>query len=110
MKTITDWLRKRREQRQWVEETLVAAALREQPDQSGYPLAVKTGLGSGRILVVLARMETDGRVTSRWADEPKPRRRLYRLARATGGVVSPGVRYWVGERGPEWVGTVEESA
>lgn len=74
------WWRVRRARNRWIEEALVAAALREQPDLSGYPLAKRTGIGTGQIYVVLARMESDGRVTSRWADGPPPRRRLYRLS------------------------------
>lgn len=80
MDSPLSWWRKRRAHRRRVEESLVAAALRERPDLSAYPLAQRTGIGSGQIYVVLARMEGDGRVVSRWADGPEPRRRLYRLA------------------------------
>ena len=74
------WWRARRARRRWIEEALVAAALRERPDLSGWPLMERTGLRGAGIYAVLARMESDGRVTSRWADGPYPRRRLYRLA------------------------------
>lgn len=75
------WWKRRQDRRRWVAETLITAALRERPDQSGYPLARRTGLGSGRLYTALARMETDGRITGRWAPTigPDPRRRTYRL-------------------------------
>lgn len=59
----------------------MAAALTERPNQSGFPLAKKTGIRVGRIYVVLARMEIAGRVESFWAKGPlRDRTRLYRLA------------------------------
>lgn len=75
------WWRARQDRRRWVAETLITAALREQPDQSGYPLTRRTGLPSGRLYTALARMEDDGRVTASWVPTigPYPRRRAYRL-------------------------------
>lgn len=38
-------------------------------------------LSPGRAHVALARLEREGRVVSRWADGPYPRRRLYAIVR-----------------------------
>jgi hypothetical protein len=38
-------------------------------------------LTPGRAHVALARLEREGRVVSRWADGPYPRRRLYAIPR-----------------------------
>lgn len=80
MPSLFAWLRARRASRRTREERLVIDVLRRTPDLSGWPLAQASGLGAGQIYVVLARLERDGRVVSRWQDGPYPRRRLYRLA------------------------------
>lgn len=54
--------------------------LANHPDSGGYDICKGAGLSSGSLYPELARLEQDGRVTSRWADGPEPRRRLYRLA------------------------------
>jgi DNA-binding PadR family transcriptional regulator len=71
---------RRQARRRWVAETLILAALREQPGLSGWPLMERTGMSGGRVYATLARLERDGAVTSGWIDGPYPRRRLYRLA------------------------------
>jgi DNA-binding PadR family transcriptional regulator len=48
---------------------------------SAAQLSKETGFGSGTLYPHLARLERDGFITSGWADEPYPRRRLYRIAR-----------------------------
>lgn len=60
------------------QEARVLEMLARYPDLNAGPLARLTGIGTAQISVVLARLEQAGRVTSRWADEPYPRRRLYR--------------------------------
>jgi len=49
-------------------------------ERSGAQIAVAIGLSSGRLYPALARLERLGELTSRWADEAEPRRRLYRIA------------------------------
>lgn len=73
------WWRARQDRRRWAAEALVTAALHEAPDLSGWPIMERTGLTGARLYVALMRMEDDGRISSRWQDEPQPRRRLYRL-------------------------------
>jgi uncharacterized protein (DUF433 family) len=58
---------------------LVRAALSAHPDAPSPVIARCAGIGPARVYVYLAELETAGEVTSRWADGPYPRRRLYRL-------------------------------
>ncbi len=74
---IRKWWNRRRTRRRWVAETLILAALREQPGLSGWPLMERTGLSGGEVHATLARLERNGAVTSDWVDGPYPRRRAY---------------------------------
>lgn len=67
-------------------ETLLSALL-EQPGQwfHGYPLMKTTGLRSGTLYPLLARMESQGIVESQWQEpqQPgRPPRHAYRLTRS----------------------------
>jgi DNA-binding PadR family transcriptional regulator len=64
----------------------VLAALIDKPhqDRYGLDLAKAAGLATGTVYPILARLEKDGWVESRWEDidesaEQRPRRRYYRL-------------------------------
>jgi PadR family transcriptional regulator PadR len=60
----------------------VATALLTNPHgRHGYDLMQQTGLPSGAIYPILARLEDQGLVTSDWADPhgSYPRRRVYQL-------------------------------
>lgn len=46
-----------------------------------YPIGRLARIGWGRTTAALARLGVDGRVTSRWAGGPAPRRRLYSVGR-----------------------------
>lgn len=72
----------------------ILGALIGSGDLSTFQVVQATGLGPGRVHVALAALESAGRIRSRWADEPQPRRRLYRIAYASGGVVRSKI--WVG--------------
>jgi hypothetical protein len=76
---LRSWWAKRRDRRRWVAETLVAAALRERAESAEWPLMQRTGLSGWRLYATLGRLESRGQVDWRWADEPTPRRRLFRL-------------------------------
>ncbi len=74
--------------------TAVLQALADQPDQDRYGLEVMalTGLPSGTVFPILARLEACGWLESGWEDvDPRtagrPRRRYYRLTE-TGGEAS----------------------
>jgi DNA-binding PadR family transcriptional regulator len=48
----------------------------------GYDLSRRTGLKSGTLYPILVRLEAQGWLDARWAEDPapgKPRRHLYRL-------------------------------
>lgn len=47
---------------------------------TGLSLARVTKVDAGRLYVALARLESEGRVSSRWTGTKPPRRRLYRLS------------------------------
>jgi DNA-binding PadR family transcriptional regulator len=47
------------------------------PESSGAQISKACEVGSARLYPALQRMEMDKRLTSRWANEPLPRRRLY---------------------------------
>jgi DNA-binding PadR family transcriptional regulator len=75
----------------------VLAALIREPGQEHYglELAPATGLSSGTLYPILARLEEAGLVTSRWEDVDqsaagRPRRRYYRLS-ASGLRVARGI-------------------
>jgi hypothetical protein len=85
MRNPTQWWRARRKVRLARHEALIAGVLLYTPDLSGWPLMQRTGLNAAQLYTALQRMELDGRVESRWADGPFPRRRLYRLAAEVGG-------------------------
>lgn len=72
------YLQRRRQQA----ELIVVGALTD-GELSGYPLMKRTGLGPGRLYDALARLEDAGRITAAWAEGPRPRRRVYRLAAET---------------------------
>jgi hypothetical protein len=76
---IRRWLDRRRAD----DEARIEFVLHASPDLPGLQIAHWTRIGIGRLHVVLARMETAGRVTSRWEPGPYPRRRLYQLAQPT---------------------------
>jgi len=74
----------------------VLAALMRDPTGEHYGLSVAeaTGLSSGSLYPILARLEAAGLLTSRWeeVDESKagrPRRRYYRLTGAGAEVAAP---------------------
>lgn len=76
-----------------VQRERLITALRIHGEESGYPLARCAGVGVGRVYALLARLENEGVVTSRWQDGPAPRRRLYRLAGSpTGRLLGMPVR------------------
>lgn len=52
---------------------------------TGLELAGHVGIDSERLYVALARLESEGRLTSHWADTDRPRRRFYRLAEGRKG-------------------------
>lgn len=83
MNELARWWKKRLARRRLIAEALVAAALREQPDLSGWPLMQQTGLTGRQVYAALERMQSDGRVTSRW-DEGAPEGRSRRFYRFTG--------------------------
>lgn len=64
---------------------LVLDALQTSPDQSWYGMQViaATGLPSGTVYPILARLEREGFITSTWEtfnpDAGRPRRRYYRM-------------------------------
>jgi DNA-binding PadR family transcriptional regulator len=59
-------------------------ALSEGRELSGAQISKTTGLSAGRLYPLLYRMEKDGELESRWANEPHPQRRLYRLPKCAG--------------------------
>jgi hypothetical protein len=82
---IQRWLDRRRAD----DEARIEFVLRASPDLPGLQIAHWTRIGVERLYVVLARMETAGRVTSRWEPGPLPRRRLYQLAPPTAAPAWP---------------------
>jgi PadR family transcriptional regulator, regulatory protein PadR len=60
---------------------------------SGYDVMKKTNLSSGTLYPMLMRFENAGWLESEWADEEKPRRRLYRMTKA-GKRKYSDVRIW----------------
>lgn len=59
-------------------EKIILDELRDGGERSGAQIAASTNLGSGTLYPALASLERDGKLTSRWADESYPRRRLYK--------------------------------
>jgi hypothetical protein len=74
------------EQRRQQAQLIVIGALLGQGELTTTQLTQRTGLSYGRLHLALFGLESVGRVSSRWRDEPYPRRRLYRYAFANGGV------------------------
>lgn len=65
------------------EQAVIKAIGMLRPSQaSGYPISRLANMGSGKVYVVLARLEASGRVRSEWVDGPRPRRRVYRVGEA----------------------------
>jgi len=60
-------------------EDIILEALAEHGPQSGLKLQRLTFLGVVSLYGSLLDLEMKGRITSRWVDEPFPRRRLYEL-------------------------------
>lgn len=75
-KHLMRYLQRRRQQA----DLIIIGALTD-GELPGHPLMQRTGLGPGRLYDALRRLEDAGRITSDWADGPRPRRRVYRLAR-----------------------------
>jgi DNA-binding PadR family transcriptional regulator len=75
------WIERRRQRAQLA----IIGALHQEHELAGWPLMQRTGLSAGRLYVALSALEQDGKITSRWQDGPRPRRRLYRLVRFNNG-------------------------
>lgn len=78
------------ERRRHQAQLMVFAALLRQGEVTTTQVAECTQLSPNRAWFALQALEGAGRVTSRWQDGPYPRRRLYRLAYAKGGIVRSG--------------------
>lgn len=50
---------------------------------TGHDIAQSTGLWPGSLYPALCRLETAGRIESRWMAGPQPRARLYRAVTTT---------------------------
>ena len=74
---------------------LVVRALLVNPDREVYggEVCAITGLSSGTCGRILARLETAGWVTSRWADSPRAGARPRHYYRLTGLGVAEGRKY-----------------
>ena len=50
---------------------------------SGWPISHLSGISAGHVCVILARLEREGWITSRWEErcDGQPRRRFYALTR-----------------------------
>lgn len=47
---------------------------------SGAQISKALNMWSGTLYPLLWKLENEGRIVANWADEPKPRRRFYRIA------------------------------
>jgi DNA-binding PadR family transcriptional regulator len=73
----------------------VLTTLREKPAEwrYGYDISTETGLASGTLYPILARLAERGLLETHWEDEPpegRPRRHLYRLT-ADGAALAESV-------------------
>jgi DNA-binding MarR family transcriptional regulator len=61
------------------DQLLILTALANNPGSTGPQLCKITGLSIGKFYPAIYGLEDDNKVTSEWADMPRPRHREYRL-------------------------------
>lgn len=74
---MPDWKPKRRAMVD-PKDSVVYSAIGTEWQLAGFALCEALDIGPGTIYPSLARLERDGFIESCWAEEPEPRRRLYR--------------------------------
>lgn len=73
------WPHPFRSRRKRHEELLLALLAAKPSGRFGVDMWHLAGIGSGAMYVALARLEREGLVTSSWAEDTDPQRRLYRI-------------------------------